>query len=412
MEYKSLAMISLRGATLASKFLLVMYLAKYASYQILADYTLIAITISFLLYFLGFDFYTFSSREIIKKGFTQSGRLLINQFYVYGIMYLAVIPVIVGINHYNILKVGFYFYFVLITEHLAQELMRIIVINNKPIKANFQFFLRSSFWIYIYIAYSYFYNVHRLDILLLFWFISNIFAIIYSTTEFRLVNTNEGSIFNVDIKWIKNGILIAIPLLITTLMLRGLYISDRYLLKFLSSTEELAVYSFYSNMSNALIAFIDAAVVMRFYPKVISTYNSKNKKEYETTIHLFKNNIKKTGISVLLLLSVIMPGVCIFLNKQEFIQFIVVFYLLLIAAYIYSYALVPHYELYARKSDSILLICTGITFIVGVILQYFLGLLFGGIGMAVAVLLVSMMLLITKLVMLRKVKIKEVHFTH
>ncbi|MEL9814222.1 O136 family O-antigen flippase, partial [Escherichia coli] len=326
MECRTVIMLLLRGATLASKFLLVIFLAKFATYKNLADYTIIAVTISYLLFFLGFDFYTYSTREIIKKGFTKSGELLCNQLYLYISMYLILIPIVYGLNYFSVLSVGVLFYFVVITEHFAQECMRIIIINNKPVKANFQFFLRSSFWIYIYIAYCYWKATYSLDILLLFWLISNVCSIVYSVSEFKMINYKDDKIYRVDFKWIKKGVAIAIPLLVTTLMLRGGYVTDRYILKYLSSTEVLAVYSFYSNMSNALIAFIDAAVIMIFYPKVISAYNELNIEEYNKTLVLFKRNVVKVGCCSFFILSVAVPVICLFLNKSEFINSIIMFY--------------------------------------------------------------------------------------
>ncbi|ELT3645721.1 TPA: O136 family O-antigen flippase, partial [Escherichia coli] len=103
MECRTVIMLLLRGATLASKFLLVIFLAKFATYKNLADYTIIAVTISYLLFFLGFDFYTYSTREIIKKGFTKSGELLCNQLYLYISMYLILIPIVYGLNYFSVL---------------------------------------------------------------------------------------------------------------------------------------------------------------------------------------------------------------------------------------------------------------------------------------------------------------------
>lgn len=410
MGYKSLLMMFLRGATLGSKFILVMLLAKYASFETLANYSLLTITISFLLYLLGFDFYTFSSREIIQQGFSKSGQLLYNQFLFYFLMYLLAVPIVFGINYFHILNVGLLFYFVLITEHLAQECMRIIVINNNPFKANFQLFLRSSFWIYIYILYSYYSGSYDLDKLLLFWFISNVFAILYSLSEFQIVDKNN--IFIIKTKWIAYGLKIAIPLLITTLMLRGVYFSDRYFLKYTSTTEELAVYSFYSNMANALIAFIDASVIMVFYPKIIEAFKKGNKREYNDTLKKFKKSLLKIGVFIFSVLSLIIPFICFLLGKNEYLHLIVIFYLLLISSFIYSYGLIYHYELYARKQDKKLLVCTGFCFISGLSLQYILGIYLGGVGIAIAMLTVSCLLMITKSRCIKLIKQREDSITY
>lgn len=151
---KSLLMLSLRGATLASKFILITYLAKYSSFEVLAGYSLISITVSYFLYILGFDFYSYSSREIISNTYYKSSGMIFNQFFFYIVMYVLSIPLLIVFFQYNIISSDllFLFSFVLISEHLSQEFMRLIVINGHALKANFQLFLRTASWIYLYLS--------------------------------------------------------------------------------------------------------------------------------------------------------------------------------------------------------------------------------------------------------------------
>lgn len=398
--------LCIRGATLASKFLLITYLAKYASFDILAQYSLITITVSYLLYFLGFDFYTFSSREILKETFRKSSQMLTNQFYFYSVMYVLSIPLIAVLPSYDIVdtKIIVLFYFVLITEHISQEFMRILVINENAFKANIQLFIRTALWIYIYIIYSFIIKDIRIDILLIMWLSANIIALFFSIREMKYVDWKRENTWSVDYLWIYKGIKIAIPLLLATLMLRGVYFSDRYFLKFLSSTDDLAVYSFFSNMANALIAFIDAAVIMYFYPQLINAYNKKDKNMYVEKLRLFKRKIIIVGCGVGAGLSLMIPSLCVFLNRMEFLDRILIFYILLLSSFVYCYGLIYHYELYARDKDSIIFLCTLVSFIIGVVAQYYLAKEFQSIGVAFGVLLSSLLLLSSKAYFACKVK--------
>lgn len=54
--------LALRAATLFSKFALVFVLAKFLETSEVGLYGLLAATISYVLFALGFDFYTFSTR--------------------------------------------------------------------------------------------------------------------------------------------------------------------------------------------------------------------------------------------------------------------------------------------------------------------------------------------------------------
>ncbi|STA80139.1 Uncharacterised protein [Citrobacter koseri] len=403
---KSLLMLSLRGATLASKFILITYLAKYSSFEVLAGYSLISITVSYFLYILGFDFYSYSSREIISNTYYKSSGMIFNQFFFYIVMYVLSIPLLIVFFQYNIISSDllFLFSFVLISEHLSQEFMRLIVINGHALKANFQLFLRTASWIYLYIAYSYNDSCVSLNNLLIFWASANVVAIAYSLTELKYTKWRGTSFWRINIPWIWQGVKIAIPLLLATLMLRAIFVSDRYFLKFMSSTQDLAIYSFFSNMANALIAFVDAAVIMIFYPKLVNAFNSKDNEKYNSILAQFKVSVFKIGGGVLILLSAFMPVMCYFLDKKDFMNSIVIFYILISSTFIYSFGLIYHYELYARKKDRIILYSTLVSFVFGVGMQYILGYFFQSTGVACGVLFSTLLLFFMKAYFVKYVK--------
>lgn len=394
----SLFLMALRGGTLASKFILITYLAKFSSIDILANYSIIAITISFMLYLLGFDFYTFSTREIAKRDYHNSGWVVINQFSFYLLMYLVSVPLVFLLAWYRVIpsQVIVLFYILLITEHLAQEFMRLIVISGNALKANMQLFIRSASWIYIYIIYSFIQSKYSLMAILSFWIFGNLVSLFFSITELKKINWKKQGTWHLDAGWVTSGIKIALPLLAATLMLRGIYISDRYILKFTSDSENLAVYSFFSNIANALVAFLDAAVVMVYYPRLVSLFEKKDIKNYDLQMRLFKSKLLKTGVMLSLCLGLVMPFLCVYLNKNIFLSKIVIFYTLLFSSYIYSYSLIYHYKLYSMKKDKLIITSTLIAFSIGVLLQYFLGIYFAGYGVALGTLISSMILLYTK----------------
>lgn len=71
--------IALRGMTLGSKFLLIFFLARFLEPAELGLYGLLVATIGYALYLLGLDFYTYSTREILKRERNEWGGLLKNQ---------------------------------------------------------------------------------------------------------------------------------------------------------------------------------------------------------------------------------------------------------------------------------------------------------------------------------------------
>ena len=60
--------IVLRGATLLSKFIFIFLLGKFAEDEyFLGEYGIITTSISLIIYLVGFDFYVFNTREILKS---------------------------------------------------------------------------------------------------------------------------------------------------------------------------------------------------------------------------------------------------------------------------------------------------------------------------------------------------------
>lgn len=72
-NFSQLTNIAIRGSTLASKFLLIFFLARFLEPSELGVYGLFAATIGYSLYLLGFDFYTYTTRELLKCDRSQWG---------------------------------------------------------------------------------------------------------------------------------------------------------------------------------------------------------------------------------------------------------------------------------------------------------------------------------------------------
>ena len=119
--------IALRGITLASKFLLIFFLAKFLEPAELGLYGLLTVTIGYALYLLGFDFYTFTTREILKRERHEWGGLLKDQGALSLVLYVIVLPLLSLIFLEGLLpwSVAGWFFILLVLEHLTQELGRL-----------------------------------------------------------------------------------------------------------------------------------------------------------------------------------------------------------------------------------------------------------------------------------------------
>ena len=86
--------ITLRGVTLGCRFLLIFFLARFLEPAQLGLYGLLTATIGYSLYLLGFDFYTFTTREILKRERHEWGGLLKDQGALSLVLYVIFIPLL------------------------------------------------------------------------------------------------------------------------------------------------------------------------------------------------------------------------------------------------------------------------------------------------------------------------------
>lgn len=402
---KNVMMLICRGGTLASKFILVLFLAKYVTLNELGIYSLITASVTYFIFLLGFDFYTYSNRELLKTEDKRWGSAINNQFIFYCISYVLSIPIILIFFYLDIIPWEYflYFYALLILEHSSQELMRLLVVMLKPMQANIQLFIRSGGWIFFFILYYYFTGNISLSSLFIFWIIADLLAITFSIACFDKYKVFYLKFSEFNFSWVITGLRIALPLLISTLALRGIYVVDRYILKYQADISSVGIYSFYSNMSNALISFVDAVIVVQFYPKLIKAYSNNDIVNYSEVLRSFKKRMIYFCIAIFTILASTFPIVAFFLGKSQFIENISVYYILLVSAVIYCIGLVYHFELYARDKDKPIIVSSLVSFIVGIAIMFLLS-RYGMLGIAFGQLSATLLILITKKIAIERIK--------
>ena len=89
--------LGLRGSVLASKFLTVFIIAYFLSPSDVALYGIVAATVAYSLYALGFDFYNYSIRELLSGDRTDWLPKIRNQLAFFFFSYLIVLPSLLAI---------------------------------------------------------------------------------------------------------------------------------------------------------------------------------------------------------------------------------------------------------------------------------------------------------------------------
>ncbi|MCJ1879734.1 lipopolysaccharide biosynthesis protein [Pseudomonas nitroreducens] len=345
--------LALRSATLASKFLLIFFLARLLTANELGLYGLLTATIAYALYLVGLDFYTYTTREISKSSERGFGGMLKSQITMTVILYAIFLPLLLFIFSEKLLpwKLAIWFFALLILEHVNQELGRLLIALSQQHAASLNLFIRSGSWPLAVILLMTFYpSFKNLDSVLLLWVIGDLLAIALSTVKLRQLEIH-GWREKVDWHWIIKGIKVALPFLVATLAIRGVFTFDRYWIQALANLEILGAYVLFMGMSSALLSFLDAGVFSFIYPELIRSYNEGDSVRFRAqSRNLLIQTILFSSAMALAAAVLLNPALSL-IGKPFYSENSDLFYWSLSSILLYAFSMIPHYCLYAQGKD-------------------------------------------------------------
>ncbi len=345
--------VALRGMTLGSKFVLIFILAKLLEPAEVGLYGLLTVTIAYVMMAVGFDFYTYATREIINTDRSQWLAQLRDQGVFYGITYAVLLPACLFIFAKGLLpwSLSVWFFPLLALEHLAQEFNRLLVAISEPLWASIVLFLRQGLWALLAALWMWLEPVQRnLNFVLAAWTTGVLLACILAAT--RLRKLDRSSLTNaINWPWIKRGVRVALPFVFATLSLRALYTLDRYWIEAIGGLDILAAYVLFMGIANVIMTFLDASVFTFIYPALIATAGQGNQTA-------FKAHMKRLTMQTLLITAVLCVAVIVlayplmdWINKPVYTQHFALLYWAVLATALFVVSMVPHFALYARKQD-------------------------------------------------------------
>lgn len=371
-----LANVFLRGLTLGSKFLLIFYLAKYLEPSQLGQYGLLAGAIGYALYLLGLEFYTYTTREFVKSPKTEWGKFLKTQAILTFFIYVVCLPPLALIFFYEILPIEyiFWFYALLVFEHLTQEFNRIFVAISRPFLASIILFIRSAIWIFALIPLMIFNEPSRqLSTVFMLWLIGAVTALILSLlTVFK--SGLGGWEQKADWQWIKKGLKISLPFLVSSLAIRGLFTLDRFFIESYMGLDVVAAYVLFISIGNAMVSFLDSGIFVFAYPRLIDTFAKNN-------LVSFAEQLRKLFRQVLVIITVfslssylILSPVLKLLGRDQYAEQSWIFPWIMTALSVFCLGQVPQYALYAQNRDRTIIAGHVLSFIIFLTVTFIIGL--------------------------------------
>ena len=345
--------IALRAATLASRFLLIFFLARFLEPAQLGLYGLLTATIGYSLYLLGFDFYTFTTREVLKRERQEWGGLLKDQGALSLVLYAIFIPLLSMIFVQGLLpwSLAGWFFALLVLEHLNQELSRLLIAISEQLLASVMLFLRQGTWaIGVTALMAVEPTTRSLDYILGAWTVAGLVAVLagaYRLTQLRIGGWNK----KVDWRWIASGLKVSIPLLVATLALRGVFTLDRYWLQSLGGLEIVGAYVLFMGISGTLMTFLDAGVFAFSYPGLISAHHKQQPVLFRKNLRLLLTQTVILSVAFSIVSMLLLSFLLSWLNKPLYTAQEHLYPWVLITMVLNALGMVPHYALYAQGID-------------------------------------------------------------
>jgi len=340
----------LRAAGMGAKFVLILLLSKYYTDTDYRDLTLIMTFVTLSIYVIGVDFYNYSIRDILMGNEQDGLQKVVNSFFLYGIIYI-----IFGILYYLffdsldfINQYALAVFVIALTEHLSQEIYRLLIAFGKVLLANFILFFRLFGWVSYVIYYIQFKGSISLHHLLTIWYIFNLISIITVALYFGIKNIKQILTVKIKKKWIINGLKISSVFFAGTILLKIIEYANRFVVDYFLDDIYVGIYGFYTTIALIVTIYINTIVISFELPSLIK---NTPKDPGLSNFAYFRRSIIKQLIIIIFILSLFIYPLLQWQGKSVYSKHISVFFIVLGGVFFMNLSLVEHFMLYVKHQD-------------------------------------------------------------
>ena len=363
----------IRIATLASKALLLLFFLGPMPPEQIGIFGLMTVSIAISVSLLGVDYYIFNSRELLGQTTAPQVILVRDQLVVHSIVYIICLPLLSILFILGPLdfQLAYWFYVILIFEHLATESFRLLITLGRPVAANVVQFLRSGAWIYPLLihVYSTDNSVH-LDLLWHYWATGGFISLVLSSYLLLAhFNWREGRGTPIDWWRIRLGFRNSLLFFCGTIFLRLHEFSDRYILQHYLGEAQLGVYTIYTQITSVILTLVTTGVVLILYPRIVSSYQDSQIDVYQSTMRQLASTVALT--TCLLSLATLAASFIVFRNMADpvYLSNFGALIVLVMSNFITMITTVPNYSLYVRKLDRLIVSGTFLSLLLNFVLN-------------------------------------------
>lgn len=380
---------------MGSKFVIFTYLSKYFVESTYGVYSLLTTTITVSIFILGFDFYNYSIRDILIEKKDTSAKVfssLVFYFGIYLVFILAGYLIFNQIDYFS--KYTGVLILICITEHLNQEMYRLLLAFKKVLLANTFLFIRVTGWTFLvlFLIIVQKENITLNDILTI-WAFFNVGTLVLTALFFTKTIVKSLRVVRIKKEWLLRGLKISLIFYAATIALKIIEYSNRYIVEGVLDEVSAGIFSFYSNISMIIGIYVSTIVVSYELPDLIE---SSITDQFDFKLKRFKKLlIQHSSIAMIVVLLAIYP-VLIWQGKESFITFWPLILLLNAGMFLMNISLIYHAYLYIKHREKKILEIVLISSVVNIITTYVFCKYFGIMGAGFAFLITGILIFILR----------------
>ncbi|WP_144417911.1 hypothetical protein [Candidatus Pseudothioglobus singularis] len=402
----------IRGATLVSKFLLIVYMARKLSVVDLGLYGFITAAIFATVYIAGLEHGSITARQIINcKDFLCKQKTVFGLTIFTLIMFFLISPISYLFITSKVtlsLDMVILFFIIVYGESYSTEHKKILISLNQPVYSSVVDFIKSGVWAYLTVIFVSL-NIFNLSIrnILFMWALSVIIGCFL--VFIKLIKYYGMSVFATlpSIKTYGRQIYLTLPFFVTGISLIVFELSGRFSLQIINAQVEAGIYTLYSGFIFAIPLFVWSSSVAFDHSKILQAYENE---EVSKSDSLIKVMLKRSLLICLFLVAFLyffFDLLLILIEKIEYINYINDFYLFLLVPFFHIIDSHLYYMLYTRKRDkaNALSSLAGVVFLF--IFQYLTIDLYGITSVIFSIILALIISIVLKIFFIKKNMIAE-----
>ena len=393
----------LRAAALGGRFVLVGMLGFFLPVEQVGAFGLVTGAVTIAQAFLDLSFREYTTREIVgarTSGF--QARRIRDQMVVHLLTYVVAAPVIWWALSTGVLpkEHALWFLPILLIDHLHNESKRFLVVFRRPLLANTSLLIGRAAWAApLAIIWLVAPQTRTLESVWIAWMLGNLGSLSLSWWALRDLDWRRAIRVRPDWGWMRRGVIISLPFLLSGLLVTLNRNLDRFILNHFTELSAVGAYNFFSTVANGVYAISITGQGMILMPIAARHWARGEWKAFSRTQRQMVISSFVATIGLALMTGLIIHFMLPFLRSSEvYRQYEAAMWVLMLGLVLSALANGVRLGLYVRRMDKGLLSSAIAGFVVTIGADFLLIPQYGPVGAAWAQVLGILALLVTRTV--------------